>query len=195
MKKLFALFVLCLAPLSTVARNHFSYSTEIAAGAGIGRGPLALVASQFVVQYELGGSFKLGAGAGSRFAMPQCQYTIIDNGAPSRAFSIELAAPVFLRLGYGMEKLYVNVDAGYAFDLISRFSCYNGFFAEPHIGWVLNQHRSLALGVLLQQSEVMKKQVITNTITSGSTPSSISNTVTKQHLFTPAITLRYAFLF
>lgn len=204
MKKIFGLLILCLTTFSLQAQNHFSYSAEVAAGVGIGRGPLATVTPQFVAQYELGGGFKLGAGAGLRFALPCLQY-ITKSGTHERTFCDEFDIPVFLRLGYGKEKFYANVDAGYAIGILSFFGsgwvpggkkepCYNGFFVEPHFGLRLGRHSALALGVLLQQS-VVSNHVHTVTGTMGDPSYSESSTVTTQKLLTPAITLRYAFIF
>ena len=204
MKKIISLILLCLATVSVPAQNHFSFSAEIAAGVGAGRGPLVAVTPQFIAQYELGGGFKLGAGTGLRFARPCLQY-ITRNGIPERTFCDEFDIPVFLRLGYGMEKIYANVDAGYAIGLLSFYGygwvpggkkepCYNGFFVEPHIGMRMGRHSALALGVLLQQS-IVSNHVNTETGTMGDPSYSTTSTVTRQNLLTPAITLRYAFVF
>lgn len=205
MKKILCLLAACLVTLTLQAQNRFSYSFEIVGGVGVGRGPLATLTPQFVAQYELGGGFRMGAGAGTRFALPCLQY-ITENGKYSRrTFCDELDLPVFLRIGYGKEKLFANVDAGYAVALLSIYglgwkpggrkeACYNGFFVEPHIGLKLGKRSALALGVLLQQSTVMNHMA---TVTGEfATPSyAIHEEVKKVELLTPAITLRYAYRF
>ena len=204
MKKIFSLLIICLTSLSSQAQNPFSYSAEVAAGIGVGRGPLATATPQFVAHYELGGSFNLGAGAGIRFALPCLQY-ITKNGTHKRTFCDEFDIPVFLRLGYGKELFYANVDAGYAFGIFSFYGsgwvpggkkepCYNGFFVDPHIGIRMGLHSALALGVLLQHS-VISNTVQTESGTINDPSYSISSTTDTQNMFTPAITLRYAYIF
>ena len=194
----------CLATLSLQAQERFFYSLEVVTGVGIGRGPLATVTPQFVFQYDLGDGFRLGAGAGTRFASPCLQY-ITKNGTHSRTFSYELDLPVFLRLGYGKEKVYANIDAGYAVGLLSFFGFgripggkkeagYDGFFMEPHIGLKLGPRSALALGVLVQQSTVMD-HVTTDKGTIDSPSYSTETVVQSRHIFTPAINLRYGFFF
>jgi hypothetical protein len=65
---------------------------------------------------------------------------------------------------------------------------YKGFFVDPHVGMKLGRRGALALGVLFQQS-VADDQVLT---LSGN---STSLTSIRRNLLTPAINLRYAFLF
>ena len=105
---------------------------------------------------------------------------------------------MFMRLGYGKEKLYANLDAGYALCALSFFGPgwagegkkepnYNGFFVEPQVGWKVGRRSALALGLLLQQSAVsdyVKLHVDTPTISYG-------HKITALNVFTPAITLRY----
>ena len=204
MKKIIVLLILFLTTLSLHAQNRFSYSVEVSAGVGVGRGPQATVTPQFVANYDIGSSFKLGAGVGLRFASPCLQY-ITKNGTHEQTFCDEFDIPVFLRLGYGKEKCYANVDAGYAICVLSFYRsgwvpggkkepCYSGFFVEPHIGIKMGNHSALALGVLLQQS-VVSNHVNTVTGTMGDPSYSESGTITNQNLMTPAITLRYAFFF
>lgn len=207
MKKIFGFLTLCLACFSLQAQNHFSYSVEVAAGVGIGHGPLVTVTPQFVAQYELGSSFRLGAGVGVRFALPCVQYNI-RNGERERTFCNEFDSPLFVRAGYVKEKFYANVDAGYAIGIHSFFgygwipggkkeTCYNGFFVKPHLGFKLGTHSALALGVLLQQSVVSDNVVRTETSITGASSFSYSvwQTVNTRNLLTPAITLHYAYLF
>ena len=204
MKHLFCILALFLISVSMQAQDRFSCSVEVSAGVGVGRGPLVTVTPQLVAQYELDCGFKLGAGTGARFAMPCLQY-ITKNGTHERTFCDEFDIPVFLRLGYGKEMLFANVDAGYAIGVLSSYGkgwvpggkkkpCYNGFFFEPQFGCRLGKHSALALGVLMQQS-IVSDYVHTETGTIGDPSYSTSLTVTNQKLLTPAITLRYAFIF
>lgn len=203
MKKIYCILILCLACFTLQAQELFSYSVDVTVGVGVGRGPLATVTPQFIAQYELGNNFRLGAGVGTRFAVPCVQY-ITRNGKYERSFCYELDIPVFLRVGYGKGKIYTNVDAGYAIGALSIYgfdwvpggmkeACYNGFFVEPHIGLKLNPHRALAVGVLLQQS-LVSDYVTTVTGTMGDPSYSFTQTVTTKNHFTPAFTLRYIFL-
>lgn len=204
MKKTICFLLFCLAAVTLQAQDRFSYSVEVPAGVGIRRGPLAAVTPEFVAQYELRNGFRFGAGVGIRFARPCLQY-ITRNGTHERSFCNELGIPLFLRLGYGKEKYFANVDAGYAICVLSFYGagwtpggskdpCYDGFFAEPHAGMKFGRHSALALGVLLQQSTVSN---VVSTVSGNINDSSYSSsqTVATQHLFTPAVTLRYVYLF
>lgn len=204
MKRIFAFLVFCLAGLSLQAQDRFSYSVEVVAGVGIGRGPLAALAPQFVAEYHIGSGFSIGAGAGTRIAKPCLQY-ITQNGTQKRSFCQELDIPVFLRIGYGINKFYVNVDAGYAIGALSIYDagwvpggkkepCYNGLFVDPHIGLKLGRHSALAVGVLLQRSTVYD-HVTTESGDMNSGSYTITTQVTERQLLTPAITLRYGFVF
>ena len=109
---------------------------------------------------------------------------------------------MFVRLGYGKEKLYAHLDAGYAICALTLYDwgwagdgwvegrkepSYDGFFIEPQVGWKVGRRSALALGLLLQQSAVsdyVKLHVDTPTISYG-------HKITALNVFTPAITLRY----
>ena len=198
MKKMFLFLALCLLTLSAQAQDRWDYSVEVVAGVGMGHGPLAVVTPQFVAGYDLGNGFKVGAGAGIRLAKPCLQY-ITRNGTLDRTFCNEMDLPVFLRLGYGKQRFYAHIDAGYAVGVLSFYGAagysvgkmetvYKGFFVDPHVGMKLGRRGALALGVLFQQS-VVDDQVLT---LSGN---STSQTSIRRNLLTPAINLRYAFLF
>ena len=200
MKKTILLLVLSLTSFSLFAQGRMSYSLEFMAGVGIGKGPQFTVAPEFVAQYDLGGGFRIGAGVGARFAKPCLQY-ITKNGTHSRTFCNEMDIPVFMRLGYGKEKLYANLDAGYAIGALSYFGAdwapggkkepnYNGFFVEPQVGWKVGRRSALALGLLFQQSTV-SNHVTTESGTWGDPSYSIRSDVTTLNVFSPAITLRY----
>jgi hypothetical protein len=202
MKKTVLLLVLGLASFSLSAQSHMTYSWEFIAGVGVGKGPQALFTPEFVAQYDLGCGFRIGAGAGTRFGRPCLQY-ITKNGAKSRSFTNELDIPVFMRLGYGKEKLYVQVDAGYAIGILgfpgvnydgpglySKDFPYNGLFVEPQIGWKVGRRSALALGLLFQQSTV-SNHVTTENGTWGDPSYSIREEVNTLNVFTPAVTIRY----
>ena len=200
MKKTILLLVLSLTSFSLFAQGRMSYSLEFMAGVGIGKGPQFTVAPEFVAQYDLGGGFRIGAGVGARFAKPCLQY-ITKNGTHSRTFCNEMDIPVFMRLGYGKEKLYANLDAGYAIGALSYFGadwapggkkepCYNGFFVEPQVGWKVGRRSALALGLLFQQS-IVSNDVTTESGTMNDPSYSIRSDVTTLNVFSPAITLRY----
>ena len=200
MKKTVLLLVLGLASFSLSAQSGMAYSWEFVAGVGVGRGPQVSITPEFVAQYDLGGGFRIGAGVGTRFARPCLQY-ITRNGSKSRSFCNELDIPVFLRLGYGKEKLYANLDAGYAIGALALFDwgwipggrtepIYNGFFVEPQVGWRVGRRSALALGLLIQQSTV-SNHVTTEYGTKGDPSYSIGSKVTTLNVFTPAVTIRY----
>ena len=201
MKKTVLLLILGLASFSLSAQSRMSYSLEFVAGVGVGKGPQVSITPEFVAQYDLGGGFRIGAGAGTRFARPCLQY-FTEFGSHRRSFCNELDIPVFMRLGYGKEKLYANMDVGYAICALTLYDwgwasdgwgegrkepSYNGFFVEPQVGWRVGRRSALALGLLLQQSAVsdyVKLHVDTPTISYG-------HKITALNVFTPAITLRY----
>lgn len=204
MKKTILLLVLGVASLSLSAQSRVTYSWEFIAGVGVGKGPQVSLTPEFVAQYDLGGGFRIGAGVGTRFARPCLQY-ITRNGSKSRDFCNELDIPVFMRLGYGKEKLYANLDAGYAICALSFFDwgmasdgwgegrkepSYDGFFIEPQVGWKVGRRSALALGLLLQQS-IVSNRVTTENGTMNDPSYSIGSKVTTLNVFTPAVTIRY----
>ena len=198
MKRITAILLLCLLFLPLQAQNRFSFSLEVEAGGGFGNGPRIVASPQFVAQYELGSSFKVGAGAGLRYANP-CYHFSIRNGVESREYCHDFSVPVFLRATYGsgiLHSLYASLDAGYSigvFMLVDGFpafgdTAYKGLFLEPQVGWVIGEHSALTLGALLQQG-TFRKNVISK---SGDVVSAESST---QKELTPAITLRYCYTF
>ena len=200
MKKAILLLVLSLASLSLSAQGRMSYSCEFVAGVGVGKGPQLFFTPEFVAQYAFDGGFKVGAGAGARFARPCLQY-ITKSGAHSRTFCDELDIPVFMRLGYGKEQFYANLDAGYAIGALSFYGLgwvpggkkepnYHGFFVEPQVGWKIGGRSALALGLLFQQS-TLSNHITTVSGTINDTQHSIREEVSTLNVFTPAITLRY----
>ena len=201
MKKTVLLLVLGLASFSLSAQSRMTYSWEFVAGVGVGRGPQVSITPEFVAQYDFEGGFRIGAGAGTRFARPCLQY-FTEFGSHRRSFCNELDIPVFMRLGYGKEKLYANMDVGYAICALTLYDwgwagdgwgegrkepSYDGFVIEPQVGGKVGRRSALALGLLLQQSAVsdyVKLHVDTPTISYG-------HKITALNVFTPAITLRY----
>ena len=200
MKKTVLLLILGLASFSLSAQSRMSYSWEFIAGVGVGKGPQVSLTPEFIAQYDLGGGFRIGAGVGTRFARPCFRY-ITRNGSKSLDFCNELDIPMFMRLGYGKEKLYANLDAGYALCALSFYGAgwdgpgkkepnYNGFFVEPQVGWKVGRRSALALGLLFQQSTV-SNHVTTENGTWGDPSYSIREEVNTLNVFTPAVTLRY----
>ena len=198
MKRTLCVIVLCIAALwSMSAQSKFSYTLELKAGAGFGHGPVALFTPEFVAQYDLGGGLIAGAGAGARLALPCLSYNTKNGKYDGRTTVGEIDIPVFLRFGYGMDKIYANLDAGYAIGIgAGTFASgggpmeaiYDGLFVEPHIGWRINGRSAIALGALFQQSTVADRVVIDD-------GSSMRESYQTRNRLTPAITLRYGFLF
>ena len=191
MKKVLLLLALCFAVFPLSSQNRFSYNLEIAAGAGIGRGPQFILAPEFVVLYDLGAGLRAGVGTGLRIARPCFQYVIEKGAFPERNFGNELDIPLFLRLGYGQDRFFANLDTGYAIGTLFFLGpgwagdgkmdpVFNGFFLEPQAGWKIGRRNALALGVLLQQSFVEDY---------------IGAKAQKRKLFTPTVTLRYVHSF
>jgi hypothetical protein len=198
MRKITCILLLCLLFLPMQAQNRFSFAVEVEVGGGFGNGARIVASPQFVAQYALGSGFKVGAGAGLRYANP-CYYLSIRNGVESREYSHDFSVPVFLRATYGsgrLHSLYACLDAGYSIGVLmvmegfSTFGdhAYNGFFFEPQVGWITGEHSAFVLGVLLQQSTFRKNDISR----SGDVIFSDSST---QKVLTPAVTLRYCFTF
>ena len=201
MKKTILLLVLGVASLSLSAQSRMTYSWEFIAGVGVGKGPQFSFTPEFIAQYDLGSGLRIGAGVGTRFARPCLQYITKNGSSPRRTFCNELDIPVFMRVGYGKEKLYANLDAGYAIGALALFDwgwkpggrtepIYNGFFVEPQVGWRVGRRSALALGLLIQQSTV-SNHVTTENGTWGDPSYSIRGEVNTLNVFTPAVTLRY----
>ena len=106
-----------------------------------------------------------------------------------------------MRFGYGKEKIYVNLDAGYAIRVLNFYGAgwvgeggkrpnYGGLFVEPQVGWKVGRRSALALGLLFQQS-TLYNHVMTENGTMNDPSYSLSQKVTTLNVFTPAITLRY----
>jgi len=113
--------------------------------------------------------------------------------------------PLFARIGYGKDRFFTNLDAGYAFSIISFYGadwipggkkdpCYNGLFFEPQAGWKIGRRSSLALGLLLQHS-IVNDHLHTEYGDLGSSSYYTSVEVTTKKPFTPALTLHYGFEF
>ena len=205
MKKLACFFVLCLATFALKAQGHISYSLEMVAGGGIGRGPQLTVTPEFIAQYQWDSGFRTGLGAGIRYARPVLDYTVKNGKHTESSFCNEVDIPVFMRFGYGTGKIFANLDAGYAFGILSLYDAdwfpggerepsYNGLFLENQLGWKFGRHSALALGLLLQQTRVTDRTI--NEIgTMGSPDYQLHEISIGYKRLTPAITLRYVFLF
>ena len=184
---LLILGALLLFSLPLSAQKNLSFSAEGIVGFGFGKGPVAFETTQFVAEYHLGEAFVLGAGAGLRCAIPTITYDITNGKARREAYFLEFDLPLFLRLGYYAPRWNAAVDGGYAASLSSRISFYKGFFIDPHVAISFGRH-NVGLGVLFQQT-------FTRTSTSTSTDTTLSTHVEEKTVFTPALTLRYAFRF
>lgn len=197
---LLILGALLLFSLPLSAQKNLSFSAEGIVGFGFGKGPVAFETTQFVAEYHLGEAFVLGAGAGLRCAIPTYTYHVTNGKAKREAPYMEFVIPLFLRLGYYASRWNAVVDGGYAVGLFSVsglnsgdpamfswHSLYKGFFVDPHVAISFGKH-NVGLGVLFQQT-------LTRTSTSTSTDTTLSTHVEEKTVFTPALTLRYAFRF
>ena len=197
MKKIVSLFAFCLLVFTMQAQDRFSCSMEMVAGVGFARGPLATVFPQFVACYDFGNGPFLGIGAGMRFSAP-CE-KISCYPSAGRRFADEYDIPVFARFGYGIDRFYAAVDAGYAVGVFATLGddylpsgdikpIYSGFFVDPHVGWKFGRHSALALGVLFQQCVIAEEIKIEQ-------GTSVTYKTRSHKRFPPAVTLRYAFTF
>ena len=192
-KRLFicVLIALGLTSLSAQAQMKIHRSLEVTAGVGFGKGPIFTVYPQYVMKTEVGSGFNLGVGTAARISMPCESYIQGNTGETSKEHSVDFDIPVFIRVGYGYDCLFFNVDAGYAIGIFSIAlrstpTHDKGFFVEPHVGWKIGERNSLALGLLFQQNDI---RFVAKVMEDGS----FSQTVSYKRVFTPAITLRYVF--
>ena len=117
------------------------------------------------LSYSLETAAGAGFGKGPLFTL--CPQFVFQDKFDS---GMELDLPFFLRIGYGKNHFFSNVDAGYAIGIISTTNLgavsggrtklsYNGLFCEPQVDDM------------------------------------VSKEVTTRNQFTPAITFRYVFFF
>lgn len=191
MKRIFTLLFVCLTAVTLQAQSRFSSSFELAAGAGFSGGPVPTVLPEYVLSYDLGSGFAVGAGIGLQLARPLRDLKTVD-GVESREYMPEISIPAFLRVGYAEDRLFTRLDAGYGLGLFCFDSGvlpipdarYKGFFFEPQVGYSLGAGRSVAMGILLHQGSIR----ILQQFTTGDSFSGSSKTLT---VFTPAVTVRY----
>lgn len=212
MKKVLLLLAITLVPILASAQNRLTLSAEISTGVGVvdtdfktgigvvDREAIISITPEFVAQYNLDSHWRVGAGLGVRLSS---SYGL--NYFPRSNEHIEMDMPLFLRVGYNLGNIYASVDAGYTLGLVARYGLgmlpggwddcdYDGLFIEPQIGWRIDAHNSVALGLLLQQSTIQKSTTTENG-TKGSPGYSVSFKSEQVTLFVPAVSLRYAYHF
>jgi hypothetical protein len=148
---------------------------------------------------EVASGLDLGLGLGVRYARPLDQrITTTRNGETtvSREYANDLGATAFGRLRYRFPgSLFLQADAGWRVGMINAKKHFvyaefvptdvTGLFVEPQVGWRLDDRRSLALGVSLQQ---MKRGERINVFTSSDTT---SDTYKKITVWSPVAFVRY----
>ena len=213
MKKILLLLAIILAlPTWASAQDRFTISAEVSTGVGIvdtdfktgigvvDRDAIISLTPEFVVQYNIDSHWRVGAGLGLRIAS---SYKL--KGFPRKNEHNELDIPLFLRVGYNLDRLYASIDAGYTFGLVARYGfgfvpgglddCdYDGLFVEPQIGWRIDAHNSVAVGLMLQQSTIQKRTTTENG-TMGSPDYSVTFKSEQVTTLVPGVSLRYAYNF
>lgn len=213
MKKVLLLLAIILAlPTLALAQDRLTISAEVSTGVGIvdtdfktgigvvDREAIISITPEFVAQYNIDSHWRVGGGLGIRLSS---SYKLKD--FPRKNEHNELDMPLFLRVGYNLDRLYASIDAGYTLGLVARYGfglvpggwddCdYDGLFVEPQIGWRIDSRNSVALSLLLQQSTIQKRTTTENG-TKGSPDYSITFKSEQVTLFVPAVSLRYAYNF
>ncbi len=213
MKKALLLLAIILAlPTLASAQDRLTISAEVSTGVGIvdtdfktgigvvDREAIISLTPEFVVLYNLNNHWRVGGGLGLRIAS---SYKL--KGFPRKNEHNELDIPLFLRVGYNLDRLYASIDAGYTFGLVARYGfgfvpgglddCdYDGLFVEPQIGWRIDAHNSVAVGLMLQQSTIQKRTTTENG-TMGSPDYSVTFKSEQVTTFVPTVSLRYAYNF
>ena len=203
MKKFIIIIALCLLAVNMSAGGNGSHSLEGAAVVGFKFGPVWAGEITFNKFFPLNGSFNLGFGAGVRFGktLSSVSTKMVDNVKTSveRESQKEIDVPVYLRLNYGLDKLYFNCDLGYSFGFEAYGPTpapgasyepkphYSGFFVEPKAGYRLSDKFSLALGLRLHQTDCGDSVYYYET---GSDMVIVDNS--PHNKLIPAITLRLA---
>lgn len=213
MKKVLLLLAIILAlPTWASAQDRLTISAEVSTGVGIvdtdfktsigvvDREAIISLTPEFVVQYNLDNHWRVGAGLGLRIAS---SYKLKD--FPRKNEHNELDIPLFLRVSYSVGDIYASIDAGYTLGLVARYGfglapggwddCdYDGLFVEPQIGWRIDAHNSVAVGLMLQQSTIQKRTTTENG-TIGSPDYSVTFKSEQVTSFVPTISLHYAYNF
>lgn len=118
---------------------------------------------------------EIGAGAGIRYARPLFEITYRDKTKDgvtthtvTKDYFNEMAVPFFARVRYSLpKKFYLQTDAGYRFALLEILDWFftpeakemSGVYFEPQVGYMLDPKRSLAIGVSIQNSFYIKRDV------------------------------------
>ena len=212
MKRILLLLAITLVPILTSAQNRLTLSAEISTGVGVvdtdfktgigvvDREAIISITPEFVAQYNLDSHWRVGAGLGIRLSS---SYKL--KGFPRKNEHNELDMPLFLRVGYNLDRLYASIDAGYTLGLVARYGfgfapggwddCdYDGLFVEPQIGWRIDSRNSVALSLLLQQSTIQKRTTTENG-TMGSPDYSVTFKSEQVTTLVPSVSLRYAYNF
>ena len=213
MKKVLLLLAIILAlPTLASAQDRLTISVEVSTGVGIvdtdfktgigvvDREATISLTPEFVAQYNIDSHWRVGAGLGLRIAS---SYKLKD--FPRKNEHNELDIPLFLRVGYSVGDIYASIDAGYTLGLVARYGfglapggrddCdYDGLFVEPQIGWRIDAHNSVAVGLMLQQSTI-QKHTTTENGTMGSPDYSVTFKSEQVTSFVPTISLHYAYNF
>ena len=213
MKKGLLLLAIILAlPTLASAQDRLTISAEVSTGVGIvdtdfktgigvvDREAIISLTPKFVAQYNIDSHWRVGGGLGIRLSS---SYKLKD--FPRRNEHNELDIPLFLRVGYNLDRLYASIDAGYTLGLVARHGfgldqggwddCdYDGLFVEPQIGWRIDSRNSVALSLLLQQSTIQKRTTTENG-TMGSPGYSITFKSEQVTTLVPTVSLHYAYNF
>lgn len=175
--------------------------TDFKTGIGVvDREAIISLTPKFVAQYNIDSHWRVGGGLGIRLSS---SYKLKD--FPRRNEHNELDIPLFLRVGYNLDRLYASIDAGYTLGLVARHGfglvpggsddCdYDGLFVEPQIGWRIDSRNSVALSLLLQQSTIQKRTTTENG-TMGSPDYSITFKSEQVTTLVPTVSLHYAYNF
>lgn len=211
-KGLLLLAIILAVPTLASAQDRLTISAEVSTGVGIvdtdfktgigvvDREAIISLTPKFVAQYNIDSHWRVGGGLGIRLSS---SYKLKD--FPRRNEHNELDIPLFLRVGYNLDRLYASIDAGYTLGLVARYGfgldpggwddCdYDGLFVEPQIGWRIDSRNSVALSLLLQQSTIQKRTTTENG-TMGSPDYSITFKSEQVTTLVPTVSLYYAYNF
>ena len=126
--------------------------------------------------YPITTRLEIGGGAGIRYARPLFEKTDlyrtkdgIQTHTVTKDFFNEIAVPFFARIRYSLpRRFYLQTDAGYRFALMEiidgwyfapETQAMSGVYFEPQAGFRLDPKRSLAIGVSIKNSTLIKREV------------------------------------
>lgn len=125
--------------------------------------------------YPLTTHLEIGAGAGIRYARPLFEISDLNETRDgvsthtvTKDYFNEMAVPFFARVRYSLpQSFYLQTDAGYRFALLEILEWFftpeakrmSGVYFEPQVGYMLDPKRSLAIGVSIQNSFYIKRDV------------------------------------